>query len=289
MPGRIRTVKPEFLTDVDLWEAHFATGLPLHLVYLGLWCHADREGRFEWSPRYLKTQILPYCEDIDMAECLDALAAFGFLLKYRPRGDAAGKLYGAVITFASHQVINNRERSSLLPAPADCEIIPVIPPEIGKRDSRVVDAWSTRGSFRPDAAQGEGKGREGKGTGTRKGRERESRKRNGSGSVAAETATEQESPVPEASFILNDGAVWLCPQDYFEQLQLAFPGVDTRQELIRAALWCINNPTRRKTPLGIRRYIGNWFERQQNSGRRPVTPTNPPAAGGRFPLRDLEI
>jgi hypothetical protein len=31
--------------------------------------------------------------------------------------------------------------------------------------------------------------------------------------------------------------------------------------------WCIDNPTKRKTRRGIRKFIGGWLEREQNSGR----------------------
>ena len=48
---RIRTVKPEFFTHEGLFDAEKATKLPLRVAFVGLWCAADREGRFRWEPR----------------------------------------------------------------------------------------------------------------------------------------------------------------------------------------------------------------------------------------------
>jgi len=78
---RIRTIKPEFFLHEGLFEAERATKLPLRLAFAGLWCAADREGRFKWEPRRLGVQILPY-DNADFARVLDALATRGFIRKY---------------------------------------------------------------------------------------------------------------------------------------------------------------------------------------------------------------
>lgn len=112
MRPRIRTIKPEFFQDEGLWDLAAESGLPVHLAFAGLWCFADREGRFEWRPRALKAGILPYW-DGDFSRVLDALAGGGFLVRYA----VDGRDYGLVHTFAEHQVINQRESKSVLPAP----------------------------------------------------------------------------------------------------------------------------------------------------------------------------
>ena len=44
--ARIRTIKPEFFTSDDICALS-----PLaRLLYVGLWCEADREGRLVWTP-----------------------------------------------------------------------------------------------------------------------------------------------------------------------------------------------------------------------------------------------
>lgn len=57
---RIRTIKPEFFNHEAIFELEKSTKLPLRLAYIGLWCAADREGRFKWEPRRLGVQIMPY-------------------------------------------------------------------------------------------------------------------------------------------------------------------------------------------------------------------------------------
>ena len=114
MIGRIRTVKPELFLDEELWELAEETGLPIVQAFVGMFCYADREGRFEWRPRTLKSVILPYWSG-DFSRVLDALESRRFLVRYR----CGEREYGYVRTFARHQVINNRERPSEIPPPGE--------------------------------------------------------------------------------------------------------------------------------------------------------------------------
>ncbi len=152
--ARIRTIKPEAFLDEDLWDLGEETGLPVFQSFVGLWTQADREGRFEWSPRRLKAAVLPYWEG-DFSRVLDALATRGFLVKY-----ASGtRVYGLVRTFTEHQVVNNREQQSKIPAPTPEDLENALDSGAVTRRPRVDDACPTREVH----AQAEGKGREGKG------------------------------------------------------------------------------------------------------------------------------
>lgn len=110
--ARIRSIKPEVHLDTELWDAECAAGLPLFRAFTGLWCHADREGRFEWDARVLKTQILPWW-DGDFRRCLDTLEDIGKIVSY----EVDGRRYGLVRNFCKHQRINTREAASRLPEP----------------------------------------------------------------------------------------------------------------------------------------------------------------------------
>ncbi|MEG3641276.1 hypothetical protein [Magnetococcus sp. PR-3] len=110
--ARIRTVKPELFRHHDLYEAEVASELPLRLAFIGLFTVCDREGRFKWRPHELKLDVLPY-DTFDMAQVLDALATRGFVHKYRV-GDG---WYGCIPSFSNHQIVNNREKASILPKP----------------------------------------------------------------------------------------------------------------------------------------------------------------------------
>lgn len=129
--GRIRTVKPEFFLNEELYDLEQETGLPIRLAYAGLWCQCDREGRFKWQPRKLKVTVLPY-DDIDFSRVLHALTTRGFVEKY----ESNSAFFGCIPGFLQHQVINNKERASVLPEPNKNNSL--------TREPRVDDALSTR-------------------------------------------------------------------------------------------------------------------------------------------------
>lgn len=154
--ARIRTVKPDFFRHEGLYNAEQSSGLPLRVAFSGLWTAADREGRFRWAPKQLKLDCLPY-DEVDFSRVLDALATCGFIVKYT----SDGKEYGFIPSWHQHQVINNREKASDLPAPNNVNDL--------TREARDDDASATP----LVQVQGEGKGREREG----KGREGETRAR----------------------------------------------------------------------------------------------------------------
>lgn len=139
--ARIRSIKPEFFRHHALFLCERETGLPIRLAFAGLWTAADREGRFRWCPEELKLDCLPY-DDVDFSRVLDALATRGWVVRYASQG----KDFGCIPTFKAHQIVNGRERDSVLPDPDKSQI--------------VSDASSTRAPRVPHATHGEGKGRE---------------------------------------------------------------------------------------------------------------------------------
>mgnify|MGYP003655479986 CR=1 FL=1 len=108
---RIRTVKPEFFVHAEIADLEREIGLPIRLAYIGLWCAADRDGKFKWTPRRLGVQILPY-DNVDFEAIMDALEGAGFIEKY----EVGDNTYGCVPSFPRHQVINNREVDSSIPS-----------------------------------------------------------------------------------------------------------------------------------------------------------------------------
>lgn len=110
--ARIRTIKPGFFRHEDLFEAEKSSGFPLRLVFAGLWTVADREGRFEWKPRAIKLDVLPY-DDIDFTAALEALATHGFIVKYT----AGGRTFAHIPSWGKHQQVNVREAKSEIPSP----------------------------------------------------------------------------------------------------------------------------------------------------------------------------
>lgn len=113
--ARIRTVKPEFFKHYELWLAETEEKLPLRIAFAGLWCIADREGRFKWRPHQIKIEVLPY-DDVDFSLVLNALVARGFIVSY----ESDGIRYGHIPTWQQHQCVNQREAQSTIPDPSTC-------------------------------------------------------------------------------------------------------------------------------------------------------------------------
>ena len=110
--ARMRMISPRFFTDAKLFDAESASGFPLMLAFAGLWCQADREGRFRWRPRLLRNEICPW-DEVDFGGLLEALGAAGYIVRY----DVGGESYGFIPTFLKHQRPNHREAESQLPPP----------------------------------------------------------------------------------------------------------------------------------------------------------------------------
>jgi len=66
--ARIRALKPDFFKDEDLATLPFEA----RLLYQGLWCFADKEGRLEYRPKYIKAEIFPY-DNVDIEKLLNLL------------------------------------------------------------------------------------------------------------------------------------------------------------------------------------------------------------------------
>lgn len=105
--SRIRTIKPEFFTSSDI------VSLPplSRLFYASLWCESDREGRLKWDTKTLKLRYFP-ADDCDIDSMANDLISAGLIVIY----EVSGKKYAEIPSFKNHQVINNRESESVIPA-----------------------------------------------------------------------------------------------------------------------------------------------------------------------------
>lgn len=104
--ARIRTIKPEFFTSADILAL-----TPLaRLFYVSLWCEADREGLLNWNPETLKFRYFPK-DKVDIETLASELIENELIVILV--GDD-GREYAEIPSFATHQVINNRESSSVL-------------------------------------------------------------------------------------------------------------------------------------------------------------------------------
>jgi hypothetical protein len=95
------------------------------LLFAGLWCIADREGRLEDRPRRIKAEVLPY-DDCDINELLNQLAKREFIIRYEVDGEG----YIQVTNFTKHQNPHKNERDSEIPAPDNSSTSTVQVPEM---------------------------------------------------------------------------------------------------------------------------------------------------------------
>lgn len=103
--ARIRTIKPEFFTSEDIVRLS-----PLaRLLYIALWCEADKEGRLVWKPATFKLRYLPG-DSCDIAALCTELVDAGLVRLY-------GEGLAHIPQFGRHQHTNPRESASVLPAP----------------------------------------------------------------------------------------------------------------------------------------------------------------------------
>lgn len=105
---RARNLKPAFFKNEALAECS-----PLaRLLFAGLWCLADREGRLEDRPKRICAELLPY-DDGSVEDLLSELRDAGFILRYA----VAGGRFIQVVNFAKHQYPHRKEQASVIPAP----------------------------------------------------------------------------------------------------------------------------------------------------------------------------
>lgn len=87
----------------------------------------------------------------------------------------------------------------------------------------------------------------------------------------------EAKPIPSELYadveavILNDNSEWKPTQSAFEEYVRLYPGVDVKQAFREMRAWCINNPTKRKTRNGVKRFVGGWLGRAQDESTRKGT------------------
>jgi hypothetical protein len=111
---RIRTVKPDFWKS----ESNGKLSLNARLLFIGLFNHADDEGRFRASPALIRAELFPY-DDIALS------AITGLMKELFDNGRKIiiysgndGDQYGFIPSFKDHQLVN-RPQASKLPKPPD--------------------------------------------------------------------------------------------------------------------------------------------------------------------------
>lgn len=219
---RARNLKPGFFTNDVLAEVQ-----PLgRILFAGLWCLADREGRLEDRPKKIKAEILPY-DNCNVDKLLEDLQGSSFILRY----EVNGVRYIQILAFAKHQNPHVREPASIIPAPCEHSASTRQAPEqngTGPADSLFLDSPS----LIPDSI----------------------------GSTEPQAAS---APAAEKLF-LNTGDEFPITEDQVSEYEKTYPAVNVRQQLRQMRQWTVDNPAKRKTSRGILRFVNAWLAKEQD-------------------------
>jgi hypothetical protein len=109
---RARSLKPGFFKNELLGSAD-----PLiSILFEGLWCSADREGRLEERPLRFCAEIFPYRRNVKekhIEKWLSWLDSQKFIIRY----EVGGNKFIQIVEFLKHQNPHTKERPSQIQAP----------------------------------------------------------------------------------------------------------------------------------------------------------------------------
>lgn len=139
---RARNIKPGFFKNEEL-----ASCSPIcRLLFIGLWCMADREGRLEKRPLRIKAEIFPYENSLDINGELTVLERLGFVRSYV----IGTNEYLQVVHFLDHQRPHHTEAKSKLPAISNSSEI-TVNSRLNNGDGITVSSPLVNGEYPPDS------------------------------------------------------------------------------------------------------------------------------------------
>jgi hypothetical protein len=106
---RARNIKPGFFASEQLSQVPPLT----RILFAGLWCLADREGKLRDRPARIRAEVLPYESEHDPEAALQELGRVGVISRYVVDGEKYIKILG----FSKHQNPHPREVPSEIPEP----------------------------------------------------------------------------------------------------------------------------------------------------------------------------
>lgn len=233
---RSRNIKPGFFANDKLAEVP-----PLgRLLFAGLWCLADREGRLLDRPSRIRGELLRYDTDADADALLDSLNDRGFILRY----EAAGTRYIQVTAFRKHQNPHCHEKGSKIPAP--CQHGAGMGPVSEMKDGGPADS----GFLNPDSLI-----------------------LNPEEKPAPSAAIADSTHGGGITLIASNGAGVQVTAEMVSAWQKAYPDVSVPQQLDKMAAWLLSNPRKRKTAAGMPRFVNAWLSREQGAQHGPERAT----------------
>ena len=261
---RARNIKPGFFINEQLAECCFAA----RILFEGLWCLADRDGRLNDKPRKIKVLVFPY-DDVDTEALLNELATNNLIVRY----EVEGNQYIEIPTFLKHQKPHPKETKSVIPPSQVCtssylgntQTIPRYEP------TNTMDTSSPAESLNAESLNAESLNAESL---------KPAPKSCGGKQVELINDFSPEETAIVAAFSgvpdIKLTPVKLVQQ--FRDLQKEFPGVDGLSEAKKMALWLSEqSPAKRKKAV-VLLFARNWIER---AAKAPSPPYGSLSCGGR--------
>jgi len=263
---RARNIKPGFWENDELGELPYEG----RLLFIGLWCMADREGRLEDRPRKIKGSLFRYDGEVAVDSLLNDLQSMGFILRY----EVDGQRFIEVVNFKKHQSPHHTERKTTIPAPAilkqDEQVHESIPDSpVSDNDNReltvnspLIDGGNPSDSLNPDSLNPDSLNPDSLNP--------DSPKEDLKLKSCPELCRASEPEGSETPFVripLNkNGNEYSVSESQVREFEALYPAVDVRQELREIRAWNLSNPQKRKTAAGVLKHINGWLGKEQDKG-----------------------
>ena len=264
--ARNRMIKVEFWDDEKL----ATISRDARLTFIALWNLSDDYGIVKGNSVWLKSRIFPYDEKLKLSEFeswLNELREIKVIYLFNGNHEK----YYFIKNFLDHQKIN-RPSPSKNPSP----------PNNILEDSRRAHGGLTEDSMNEGKKDGNSLINRDKGNthgGLMEGsppkeKEKEKEKykeKEKENSSELKNISEQQSPLIILIPLIDKTEYPIYQTDLFIW-QKSYPAVDILQALRSIREWNLSNPTRQKTPSGIRKHITAWLDKDQNKGGNRFNP-----------------
>ena len=256
--ARTRSLKPQYFKNDLLAECQ-----PLaRLLFAGLWCMADAEGRLEYRPLRVKAEVLPY-DECDVDQLADELEQRGFVRRYTV--DDVTIL--VIPKFLEHQRPHPKEPTESFPPEENATAVNKLERAVnksgtaGNKFERAVYVCASYPSpFNPSPS-------------------------NPSVMVPEKSAALPKRQPQTAALVWDPVEGWQGITDADRTAwATAYPAASLTAELAKASEWLRANPTKAKRS-NWRKFLTGWLTRCQDgggtdrgNGRRPADERPPPKA-----------
>jgi predicted phage replisome organizer len=92
------------------------------------------------------------------------------------------------------------------------------------------------------------------------------------------------SAPPVITIPLNDGSEYPISEEQIREWSSLYPAVDVNQQLRSMRAWSLSNPKKKKTKLGVKRFINSWLSKEQD---RFHPSQNPQRSGNGVTFMDI--